>query len=354
MHPHLAALVDGQQFDIPTIFPAEVHVLSIIVDVTKPHEKRQSPVLIITIPGGVQLLFAIGQRELKRTKYGRLVIGFEVQPIAGSRDVLNTNNAVAIKVSDIRTIVQRITSRESRENPIHEIAAMELLGRDNPHIMSHIAASTVHNDLFVIMRYVQSEELFDYLQIHLNGQPFPVEQARQYFRQLMVAVAHMHSLQMAHLDISLENILAHVDPITRHIRGIILLDFGLVHRLRLGSSGVTFPTAQYGKQYYAPPEVITHFNNPLYQMDPRAFDIWACGIVLYILLTGAPLFDLASPSNSAFQIMMRDPVNGLYTLLQPIGFPPVILDLLQHMLRLDPTERLPAEGVLLHAWFNGL
>ncbi|POM72786.1 Protein Kinase, partial [Phytophthora palmivora] len=83
---------------------------------------------------------------------------------------------------------------------------------------------------------------------------------------------------LAHRDVSLENVFVTRDGVYK------LGDFGLSTRADTRASGCV------GKTQYVAPEVVAEVS-----YDPVTADVWSLGILLFMLLTGAPLLEFASP-----------------------------------------------------------
>lgn len=109
------------------------------------------------------------------------------------------------------------------------------------------------------------------------------------------------------------------------------------------------PQGVCGKHNYMSPEI---FANTA-AFDGFSIDLWAAGVILYIMLTGFPPYDQASRADQKFDIIVRgDLVRQLedwgINLSQDAG------DLLQSMLQLDPRDRLTLAEVMSHPWvING-
>jgi serine/threonine protein kinase len=88
--------------------------------------------------------------------------------------------------------------------------------------------------------------------------------------------------------------------------------------------------------------------------DGFAIDVWAAGVILYIMLTGFPPYDQASRTDQRFDLI----VNGnLARQLRSWDIPlsEDAEDLLQSMLQVDPRDRLSLAEVMSHPWVvNGL
>merc|ERR1719160_1234288 len=105
--------------------------------------------------------------------------------------------------------------------------------------------------------------------------------------QILRAVFYMHSVDIAHRDLKPENFLfTEALPKSEPIRNNTLkvIDFGIAKRFKRNESGKTLPmTTRAGTAYYVAPEVMNG------KYDEKC-DIWSCGVILYILLSGAPPF----------------------------------------------------------------
>lgn len=105
------------------------------------------------------------------------------------------------------------------------------------------------------------------------------------------------------------------------------------------------PQGVCGKHNYMSPEIFANTDN----FDGFAIDLWAAGVILYIMLTGFPPYDQASMTDQRFELI----VNG--RLMEQLRNWDIVLseeagDLLQNMLKLDPRERLTLAQVLDHPW----
>ena len=98
---------------------------------------------------------------------------------------------------------------------------------------------------------------------------------RTIFKQIVSAIAYLHSKKIAHRDIKLENIL-----INKH-KQIKLIDFGFALKLEKGGTS----NQHLGTPAYLAPEIIKKTN-----YDPLKSDIWTLGILLFILMNGCKPF----------------------------------------------------------------
>jgi calcium-dependent protein kinase len=172
--------------------------------------------------------------------------------------------------------------------------------------------------------------------------------AKGVFRQIVLDMSRIHSLGWAHKDVSLENTMYDPDSNVATI-----IDFGMVvSAMRDPASGAFHPISggrKCGKKLYIAPEMQ---DPPLPPLDYRRCDIWSLGIMLFILLAGAPPMETSTIADDRFRIIAVE--RGLQGLLQQWGFPvsAPATDLLQSILVEDPAQRPTAAMILAHPWLN--
>lgn len=124
------------------------------------------------------------------------------------------------------------------------------------------------------MEYVEGGELFSY--IHEQGGLIEIHVVH-IFRQIIAALIYCHRISIHHRDLKPENILLDRETMT-----VKLVDFGMA-ALQPSGKKLTTPC---GSPHYAAPEVI---KTTAY--DGGKADVWSCGVILYVLLTGTPPFN---------------------------------------------------------------
>ncbi|WOG82821.1 hypothetical protein DCAR_0101989 [Daucus carota subsp. sativus] len=189
------------------------------------------------------------------------------------------------------------------------------------------------NYLHLVFDICDSPNLFDRIS---NNQPLSEPQANRYFNDLMTAIAYCHRLGIAHRDVKPENVL--FDSRDR----LKLADFGSAEWFGCGSemmSGIV------GTPYYVAPEVLSG------QDYDEKIDVWSCGVILYIMLSGVPPFYGDSPAEIFEKVLrgnLRFPSRNFRSVSSEAK------DLLRKMLCKDPSRRLSADQVLRHPWvLNG-
>uniref|UniRef100_A0A4W5QFP0 calcium/calmodulin-dependent protein kinase n=1 Tax=Hucho hucho TaxID=62062 RepID=A0A4W5QFP0_9TELE len=193
-----------------------------------------------------------------------------------------------------------------------------------------------------------SEEGHHYLIFDLvtGGELFEDIVAREYYseadashciQQILEAVLHCHQMGVVHRDLKPENLL-----LASKSKGaaVKLADFGLAIEVE-GDQQAWFGFA--GTPGYLSPEVL--------RKDPygKAVDLWACGVILYILLVGYPPFWDEDQHRLYQQIKA-----GAYDFPSPEWdtVTPEAKDLINKMLTINPAKRITASEVLKHPWIS--
>ena len=109
------------------------------------------------------------------------------------------------------------------------------------------------------------------------------------------------------------------------------------------------PQGTCGKWIYMSPEIYRN-EEPF---DGFAVDMWAAGVILFLMLTGFPPWERACRTDERFHYMSGGYLVQMLTEWE-IGLSSDAMDLLQRMLFLDPKDRLSLEQVRAHPWMvNG-
>lgn len=169
----------------------------------------------------------------------------------------------------------------------------------HPSIVRFLSSFSTTRHHVLVLETVEGGELFEFLaqsQLEIANREWLV---RRIFGELANAVGWMHTINLVHRDIKLENII-----LTQSLRGrndltpadlpdaplIKLSDFGLS---RFIDPNAPLLETRCGSEEYAAPELIIGK-----RYDGRLTDVWAMGVVLYALLSGSlPFLDFADTSS---------------------------------------------------------
>ena len=174
----------------------------------------------------------------------------------------------------MKVIKKKSKSPTEEENLMNEINILRKL--DHPNILKITDFYNLKNEYNIITEYCQEGELFD--EIKANA-PFSEALTGWYMRQILQAVCYCHGCHIVHRDLKPENILI-VKRMKNGFHHIKIIDFGTAKVFNKEKR----EHALIGSAYYIAPEVIS-------RNYTEKCDIWSCGIIMYILLTGRPPFN---------------------------------------------------------------
>ncbi|XP_053979481.1 probable serine/threonine-protein kinase MARK-B [Hylaeus volcanicus] len=202
----------------------------------------------------------------------------------------------------------------------------------HPNIISLIAEQDTPDQLFLVMELVKGGDLFDAIAAATN---FSEAEASVMIRHLASALAYLHCHHIVHRDVKPENLLVEMDG--SHVRCLKLGDFGLAQVVREPLYTVC------GTPTYVAPEILAETGYGL------KIDVWATGVILYILLCGFPPF--VSPENEQEELFERI-LSGQYIFTSPHwdNISDSAKQLISNMLQTHPDLRFSAEDVLDHPW----
>jgi serine/threonine protein kinase len=165
----------------------------------------------------------------------------------------------------------------------------------------------------------------------------PPDVARPLFIQILHAVKHLHTRQIVHLDLKMENILIDNDMRIR------LCDLGQARQLETPNQPQTGVT---GTESYRAPEI--QFA-PCY-IGEKA-DMYSLGVILFILLSGCPPYSRPNRDDRAFCAIWHGKVNEVVdSYMQTKNFLSPLASNLLSGLMCPPSRRLTVDEVLSHPW----
>ncbi|KAM4638951.1 maternal embryonic leucine zipper kinase isoform 4-T7 [Amazona ochrocephala] len=216
---------------------------------------------------------------------------------------LLTGEKVAIKIMD------KLALGDDLPRVKTEIDAMKNLSHQHICQLYHVIETS--KKIFMVLEYCPGGELFDYI---ISKDHLSEEEARVFFRQIVSAIAYVHSQGYAHRDLKPENLLIDEE------HNLKLIDFGLCAKPK-GGLGYHLNTCC-GSPAYAAPELI----------QGKAYigseaDIWSMGVLLYALLCGYLPFD-----DDNVMALYRKIMRGKYSI--PKWLSPSSTLLLNQMLQL--------------------
>ncbi|KAJ3339733.1 hypothetical protein HDU93_007849 [Gonapodya sp. JEL0774] len=261
-----------------------------------------------------------------------------------------TNTRLACKIVDRRLTPFRAVDGQGA-SVARECGIMRRV--EHPNVVRLHAVYTTANHAYVMLTLARGRDLYE--EIKAQGR-MPEGRARFAFFQVAMAVGWLHDMGVVHRDIKIENILVDSSH-SSNLPRIMLGDFGMAKVVEhiiviceTGSYLLLFQIAmsdsalrtRCGTPFYLAPEVLADEKTPY----DKAVDIWASGVVLYML---GGVFPFYSPSDRHLReaIATAEPVFH-----EPYfaGVSPQARDLVCRMLRKNPSNRPTAAEVLQHPW----
>ena len=250
--------------------------------------------------------------ELGSGAFGKVVLGKHIL----------TNELVAIKILDKMILNNTPDDYQSVKQEINILKTVK-----HKHIVQLYEVLQTPRHIFIIMEYCEGKDLLDYI---LTKNKLSEEESLKFFQQLINALFYLHSQNIAHRDIKIDNML-----LDRN-RNLKLVDFGLSTKYP-DDNLLDQPC---GTVVYAAPEVLQGK-----EYHGMLADVWSSGIVLYGMLSGYLPFGEAND-----EINKQNIIRGKIKF--PSYFSDKAKDLLMHMLDLDPMTRYTLQEIRNHPWFN--
>uniref|UniRef100_A0A674NST6 non-specific serine/threonine protein kinase n=1 Tax=Takifugu rubripes TaxID=31033 RepID=A0A674NST6_TAKRU len=243
----------------------------------------------------------------------------------------------------VRECVERSTGREyalkiinkgkcrGKEHMIqNEVAILRRV--KHPNIVLLIEEVDTYNELYLVMELVKGGDLFDAI---TSANRYTERDASGMLHNLANAIKHLHSLNIVHRDIKPENLLVyeHADG----SKSLKLGDFGLATVV----DGPLYTVC--GTPTYVAPEIISETGYGL------KVDIWAAGVITYILLCGFPPFRGSSDDQ---EVLFDQILTGQLEFPLPYwdNVSETAKDLIRVMLEVEVDQRFTALQVLEHPW----
>ncbi|XP_026668249.1 calcium/calmodulin-dependent protein kinase type II delta chain isoform X15 [Ceratina calcarata] len=237
----------------------------------------------------------------------------------------NTGHEFAAKIINTKKLTPRDFQKLEREARI----CRKL---QHPNIVRLHESIQEENSHYLVFDLVTGGELFEDI---VAREFYSEADASHCIQQILESVNHCHHNGIVHRDLKPENLL-----LASKIKGaaVKLADFGLAIEVQ-GDAQAWFGFA--GTPGYLSPEVL--------RKEPygKPVDIWACGVILYILLVGYPPFWDEDQHKLYAQIKA-----GSYDYPSPEWdtVTPEAKNLINQMLTVNPSKRITASDALKHPW----
>lgn len=264
----------------------------------------------------------VGNVLMQKYEFGKMLGQGNFAKVYHGRDI-NSGENIAIKVIDKEKVLKVGLIDQTKR----EISVMGMV--KHPNIVELYEVMATKTKIYFALEYAKGGELFDKV---AKGR-LKEDAARKYFQQLICAVDFCHSRGVYHRDLKPENLLLD------EYGNLKVTDFGLsAHAECMRLDGLLHTTC--GTPAYVAPEVISRRG-----YDGAKADIWSCGVILYVLLTGQLPFNDSNIMQLYKKISKAD-----YKC--PSSFPPEVRRLLKRILDPNPATRISIKRIMENPWFR--
>jgi len=295
------------------------------------------PQIVIPATPAVQVAdvtdkYTLDQKQMGTGAFSTVVVGY-TKPEGLPR---------AIKIMDRAQLVGKKADMVTHEKEI-------LRRTEHPSIIYLHECLTTPDRVYMVMDLMQGD-LFEYI---VSRKKLSEEESATIIKQLLSAVAYLHSISVIHRDIKPENIL-----VRDHGDGKVevkLADFGLAKVLE-NWNVLSTPC---GTSFYIAPEIIRGIEangaRPLCtnREEVKFVDIWSCGVVLFVMLAGRPPFYGQVKTREERRALLAKIDKGLlFPDAQWSTISEDARDLCQKLLTQDASQRITAQAALSHPFLK--
>jgi len=297
----------------------------------KSSRRKSQPVPDKSKTAGTRAMVTTGSMPVVQPPVKKSIIEqYELGPELGSGAfsvVRSATHADTKKVVAIKVLDKYEDDDEQTQKFKQEIDIISSLQHEN--IVQFFELDEDEDNFYVVMELVGGGELFDYI---IDSGTIPEKEAVGVVAQVLRAIEYMHSVGTAHRDLKPENLLYK----TKAHDVIKIADFGESKSFREGSL-----TTYCGTPDYMAPEII--------KGDPYGpeVDVWAIGVITYVMLAGFPPFDGENDVEvfaSILAIRYDFPSPEWDNISQEA------CDFISSIFVDDPKKRLTASEALRHPW----
>ncbi|KAJ1976599.1 Calcium/calmodulin-dependent protein kinase type I, partial [Dimargaris xerosporica] len=228
----------------------------------------------------------------------------------------------------------------------NEVKVLKQISQAHPNLLNlHDCFETKHN-VYLITELATGGDLFDRLQ---SKGSFYESEVIVIIRSVLRGLAYLHQHDIVHRDIKPENILfrQHDDD-----ADLLIADFGLS---TIVGQQALLPDlcTRCGTAGYMAPEILAE------QAYGKPVDLWAVGVLTYLLLSGYMPFEYGNHGESGedYDLIHEGFDRGTLYFDPPelwTGISSRAKNFIARLLTLDPTRRMTAEKALNHPWLRSL
>mmetsp|Transcript_14635 Transcript_14635/g.24223 ORF Transcript_14635/g.24223 Transcript_14635/m.24223 type:complete len:310 (+) Transcript_14635:254-1183(+) len=240
----------------------------------------------------------------------------------------------ALSMTDFSKWAVKILSKKSLEGKDNEIVNTEVQILQiirNPNIIFSKEVFYTKKHVLVFMERLNGGDLFDRI---VKMDRIPEVEARLIFKQIVLAVRYLHSINVVHRDLKPENMMFETASMNSTLK---IIDFGLATIMEPGK----LMNSPCGSPGYVAPEILMD-----YPYNEKVY-VWSIGVILYVMLCGYPPFEHES-KRVLFGMMIRGEYD--FDSDEWLGISAEAKDIVRKMLDVDYTTRISASDILFHDW----